>query len=151
LHVGAEKKVKLSKYFNWYIEAHLQQTAGDAPVHVPLFLTRNRIAFEGNFYKNLFLATGIEIRYYSNYKADNYSPFTGEFFYQNGYTTSNRPDINFFFNFRIKSFKCFTRIENLNTLTTQNGFGFTHYNYPVQQYPTQGLWFRLGIWWSFVN
>ena len=151
LHISAEKKIKLSKYWNWYVEVHLQQTTGDAPVHVPAFLTRNRIAFEGNFYKNLLLSTGIELRYYSDYKADNYSPFTGQFFYQNSFTTSNRPDINLFFHFQIKSFKSFVRLENVNTLDLSKGFSFTKYNYVSQQYPMQGLWFRFGVWWNFVN
>jgi len=148
LHLSVEKKFKLNRYFNWYTELHLQETTTDAPVHVPLLLTRNRIAFEGNFYKNLFLSTGIELRYYSNYKADNYSPFTGQFFLQDSYTTSNRPDINLFFHFRIKSFKSFVRLENINTL---NLSGAKKYNLVSEQYPSQGLWFRFGIWWNFIN
>jgi len=149
LHVTAEKKFKLNKYFNWYIDAHLQQTTSGAPVNIPFLFIRNRIAFEGNFFKNLFLSTGIEAKYYSNYAPSDYSPITGQFFYQNSYQSSNRPDINFFFNFRIKSFKLFTRIENLNTLG--QGFSFTHYSFHTKQYPNPGLWFRLGIWWNFIN
>jgi hypothetical protein len=151
LHVSAEKKFKLSKHWSWYAEVHLQQATGDAPVHVPFLLTRNRLAFEGNFYKNLFLSTGVELRYYSDYKADNYSPFLGQFFYQNTYTTSNRPDINLFFHFRIRSFKSFVRLENINALNTSQGFKFNKYNFAAQQYPMQGLWFRFGVWWNFVN
>ena len=151
LHISAEKKFKLNKYFNWYTEVHLQQATSGAPVHVPFFLMRNRIEFEGNFYKNLFLATGIEMRYYSNYKADNYSPFTGQFIYQDTYTTSNRPDINIFFHMRIKSFKAFVRLENINTLNSSKGFIFNKYNFTSQQYPYHGLWFRFGVWWNFVN
>jgi hypothetical protein len=150
LHIGAEKMFKLSKYINFYTEAHIQQVTGNAPVNVPFLLTRNRLAFEGNFYTNLFLSTGIEVRYYTNYKADNYSPFTGQFFYQNSFTTSNLPDINLFFNFRIKSFKCFIRLENLNTINISKG-SFDNYNLNAQQYPGVGLWTRLGIWWNFVN
>ena len=149
LHVTAEKKFKLNKYFNWYIDAHLQQTTGGAPINIPFLFFRNRIAFEGNFFKNLFLSTGIEAKYYTNYTPSDYSPFTGQFFYQNTYTTSNRPDINFFFNFRIKSFKLFTRIENLNAMG-QN-FSFNHYSFHTQLYPNPGLWYRLGVWWNFVN
>ncbi len=148
LHVSAEKVFKLSKYFNWYTEIHLQQATGGAPVSLPFLLTRNRIAFEGNFYTNLFLSTGLEFRYYSNYTADNYSPFTGQFFYQNSFTTSNKPDVNFFFHFRIKSFKGFLRFENLNTLL---GTGKDKYNYTAPLYPSQTVWLRFGVWWSFVN
>jgi hypothetical protein len=150
LHIGAEKMFKLSKHINFYSEAHLQQVTGNAPVNVPFLLTRNRIAFEGNFYTNLFLSTGLEFRYYTNFKVDNYSPFTGQFFNQNTFTTSNRPDVSFFFNFRIKSFKAFVRIENLNTLNTATG-SFNKYNFNAQQYPGVGLWTRLGIWWNFIN
>lgn len=151
LHVSAEKAFKLSKYFNWYVEAHLQQTTGNPPVHVPLFLMRNRLAFEGNFYKNLFLSTGIEVRYYTNYKADNYSPFIGQFFTQNSYTTSNSPDVSIFFDFRIKTFKAFLRLENINTVNPSEGYSFTKYNFVAPLYPAQGLWARLGIWWTFIN
>ena len=150
LHIGAEKMFKLTKHINFYSEVHLQQVTGNAPVNVPFLLTRNRIAFEGNFYTNLFLSTGLEFRYYTNFKVDNYSPFTGQFFNQNTFTTSNLPDINFFFNFRIKSFKAFVRVENLNTINPATG-SFNKYNFNAQQYPGVGLWTRLGIWWNFIN
>ncbi len=151
LHVQAEKKFKLSRYWNWYTEIHLQQTTGQPPVNLPFFLTRNRIAFEGNFATNLFLSTGIEFRYNTAYKTDNYSPFIGQYFYQDTETISNRPDINAFVHFRIKSFKGFFRLENLNTLNLDNGFNFNKLNFPAALYSNMGLWIRFGIWWSFVN
>lgn len=151
LHIGAEKKFKLSKFFNWYTNVDVQQVAGTSPVHVPLLFTRNRIAFEGNFYKNLFLSTGFEIRYYSPYKANGYGAITGQFYTQDTVTIKNKPDINFFFNFRIKSFKAFIRLENLNTLNVANGFAFNDRNFSAPLYPSRALWFRIGIFWSFVN
>ncbi len=53
LHLNAEKKFRLSTHWNWYTEIHMQQTTGQPPVNLPVLLTRNRVAFEGNFYKNL--------------------------------------------------------------------------------------------------
>ena len=94
---------------------------------------------------------GIELRYYTAYKADGYSPLTGQFFSQDDQTISNRPDVNVFLNFRIKSFKGFFRLEHLNTIDFSNGFSFTKYNYAATGYPSRALWFRVGIWWSFVN
>ena len=149
LHISAEKKFKLTKSFNWYIEAHLQQPTGGSPINIPLLFVRNRIALEGNYFKNLFLSTGFEVKYYSNYSPSDYSPFTGQFFYQNTFTTDNRPDINFFFNFRIKSFKLFARVENLNTIG--KNLSFNNYSFNTNLYPNPGLWYRLGIWWNFVN
>lgn len=151
LHISAEKKFKLSRNWNWYFDAHLQQTTGAPPINLPLFYTRNRIAFEGNFFANLFISTGIELRYQSAYKADGYSPFIGQYIYQNSYSTTNRPDIAAFLNFRIKSFKSFLRLENLNALDTQNGFKFDKRNFATEQYPYPGLWIRFGVWWNFVN
>ncbi len=151
LHISLEKKFRLSKYWNWYTEIHMQQTTGEPPVNLPLLLTRNRIAFEGNFYTNLFVSTGIELRYNTAYKADNYSPFIGQFFYQNTQSISNRPDINAFLHIRIKSFKGFVRLENLNTLNPNKGFEFSKLNFVSGLYPNTGLWTRVGIWWNFIN
>lgn len=151
LHLSGEKKFRLSRYWNWYTEIHIQQTTGQPPVSLPFLLTRNRIAFEGNFSTNLFLSTGVEIRYNSAYKADNYSPFLGQYFYQNTHTISNRPDINAFLHFRIKSFKGFFRLENLNTLNLPKGFSFNKLNLMTNDNSGLGLWIRFGLWWNFVN
>ena len=129
----------------------VQQTDGSAPVRVPLFFTRNRLAYEGLFFKNLNLSTGIEARYYSSYKAYNYSPVMGAFMLQDSVKLNNLPDISAFLHFRIKSFTGFIRAENLNTVSFKNGFGFTHNNYAAPHYPTQGLMVRVGIQWGFVN
>jgi hypothetical protein len=150
LHIGAEKKFRLTRFWNLYTEVQLQQKTGDAPVNIPFLLTRNRLVYEGNFFKNLYLATGLEMRYYVSYKADGYSPFTGQFFYQDNQTISNRPDINLFLHFRIKTFKGFLRLENVNTLNTK-GFSFNKYNFGAPNYPTRALWFRAGVWWTFIN
>jgi hypothetical protein len=151
IHVSLEKRFKLARYWNWYTEVHVQQKTGQSPVNIPSLLTRNRIAFEGNFFTNLFLSTGLEIRYHTAYKADGYSPFVGRYFYQNTETISNRPDINLFLHFRIKSFKGFVRFENLNTLNTAKGFEFSKLNMVSSLYPSLGLWTRVGIWWNFIN
>ncbi|MCW5905428.1 MAG: hypothetical protein KIT64_07540 [Chitinophagaceae bacterium] len=147
IHIAATKKIALAKHINWYAELHVQQATANAPINLPLILTRNRFAFEGNFFTNLFLSTGLELRYYTNYKPSGYSPLTGQFFYQNSYSVANRPEINLFLNFRIKSFKAYMRLENLNTLIPGKG----KYNFVSQNYAANGLWFRTGIWWNFVN
>jgi hypothetical protein len=151
LHFNAEKKFRISRYWNWYTEIHIQQTIGQPPVSMPLFYTRNRIAFEGNFATNLFLSTGFEVTYNTGYKANNYSPFLGQYFYQNTNTIHNRPDIDVYAHFRIKSFKGFVRLENLNTFTFKNGVNFNHLSFMANDYPAASLWFRFGLWWSFVN
>jgi hypothetical protein len=151
LRVGLSKEFRLRKSWVWYLDLYVQLTTGDAPVNLPLVWTRNRFAYEGKLFRNLNLSTGFELRYHTPYKADNYSPVLGQFFLQNQETISNRPDIAAYVNFRIRNFTAFTRLENLNTLTFQNGFGFKYANQSTPLYPTQDLHFRLGVWWRFIN
>jgi hypothetical protein len=153
LQVSAQKIFKLTRHLNWYLDVYLQQKTGAVPLNVPLIFARNRFAFEGNFFRNLNISTGIEVKYHTPYKADNYSPVLGQFFYQDSVTISNLPDISTFIHFQIRSFKAFVRLENLNTteVTEGGGFGFTRNNLAAPGYPYPGLQFRLGIWWNFVN
>ena len=151
LQFFASKKIKLKKNFFYYADATLQQTDKAAPVKLPFLYTRSRIAFEGSLFKNLKISTGLEMRYYTAYKANNYSPLLGQFSPQDTVTIKNRPDIAAFLNFRIKGFAAFLRAENLNTINFSNGFGFVDNNFAAPHYPTQGLMIRFGIRWWFVN
>jgi hypothetical protein len=151
LQLSLQKKWHLKGHWNWYTEMHVQQKIGTGPVNVPLFYTRNRLAFEGNFFTNLDVSTGLEMQYFTAYNADGYSPFLGAYFYQNSQKLSNRPDIHAFFHFRIKRLKGFIRIENLNSLNTAKGFSFSKPNFMTALYPNTTLWTRIGIWWNFIN
>lgn len=151
LQLTAAKKIKLSKRWNWYIEAAVQQTDASAPIRVPLVYARNRFAYESVFFKNLNLSTGVEIRYYTPYKLYNYSPIMGQFMPQDSITSANRPDVSAFMHFRIRSFTGYLRMENLNTINITDGFGFTHKNSGVPGYIYPGRYLRFGIQWNFVN
>jgi len=151
LQVYASKKIKLTKRWNLYADLTFQQTDGSAPVKVPLLLSRNRLAYEGNWYKNLFVSAGLEVRYFTPFEAYNYSPVMGQFTPQDTFKLKNLPDVSAFLHFRIKSFTGFIRAENLSTVSFSNGFGFTNNNFAAPHYPTQGFIFRLGIQWGFVN
>jgi hypothetical protein len=133
-----------------YSDFMIQQTVANSPVRVPFFYTRQRLAFEGVFYRNLNLSTGIEINYSTPYKANNYSPVMGQFFPHDS-TITNLPNVSYFFNFRIKSFTALVKLENLNTVNFANGLQFTNNNFAAPHYPTPGLIFRLGVRWNFVN
>jgi hypothetical protein len=151
LRVSGLKTFKLNRYWKLHSEVYVQQKAGGAAINVPVIYTRNRLAYEGRVFRNLNLSTGIEVRYNTPYKADNYSPVPGQFFYQDTLTITNRPDVHLFFHMRIKTFKAFVRLENLNTVSTTNGFGFNRNNLAAPYYPTPGMFFRFGIYWTFVN
>jgi hypothetical protein len=147
----ASTHAKIVGHLNLYSDFIVQQTAGNNPVRVPLFYTRQRLAFEGTFFKNLNLSTGLDVNYSTPYKAYNYSPVMGKFFPQDSITISNLPQVNAFFDFRIKSLFAFIRVENLNTMTVQPDFGFTNNSFAAPLYPLPGLVIRFGIKWGFVN
>jgi hypothetical protein len=147
----AATKNKVVGHLNLYSDFIVQQTAGNNPIKVPLFFTRQRLAFEGNFFKNLNLSTGIDVAYNTPYKANNYSPVMGQFFPQDTTTISNLPQLDAFFNFRIKSFTGIVKIENINTVDVSHGFGFTNNSFAAPNYPTPGFIFRIGVVWGFVN
>ncbi len=149
--ITASTKNKITRHLGLYSDFIIQQTTGNNPIRVPLFYTRQRLAFEGTFFKNLNLSTGIEVKYNTPYKANNYSPVIGQFFPQDSTVIKNLPELNAFFDFRIKSFIGIVKIENLNTVHVDKGLGFTNNNFAAPNYPTPGFFFRLGVIWSFVN
>ena len=152
LRINALKTFRLGKHWHWYAELHVQQKTGGAQLNMPAVFTRNRLIYEGNLgYKNLDMAFGLEGRYHTPYKADNYSPVLGRFFYQDSVRISNLPDVNAFMHFRIRSFRAFFRLENINTARIFGGFQFNNNNFAAPDYPTPGLVMRFGIYWSFVN
>jgi len=152
LMVSLEKKFKLGKNWVWYSDVYVQKKTGAAPINVPLIFTRNRIGYEGKLgFKNLDIDMGFEVRFHSPYKADGYSSPLGNFFFQDSIRINNRPDVSAYLHFRIRTMRAFIRAENLNTVTTLNGFGFRYHNFAAPNYPYPGLVIRVGVLWNFIN
>jgi hypothetical protein len=151
IRAGVSKETNLSRRWKWYLDLYVQTATGNAPIHLPLVYTRNRLAYEGKPFRNLVISSGLDFRYYSPYFADNYSPVLGQFFYQSERKIAIRPDVAAYTNFRIRSFTTYIRVENLNTITQRYGFGFKDNNLAAPLYPNPGMVFRLGIFWNFVN
>ncbi len=74
LQIRGSKDFQISRHWHWYLDIILQQKAGNSPVNVPLLYTRNRLVFQGRFFRNLNIATGLDSRYYTAHTPDNYSP-----------------------------------------------------------------------------
>jgi hypothetical protein len=97
------------------------------------------------------LSAGLELRYYTSYKPNNYSPLLGQFTAQDNFVVNNKPDVAAFFNFRIRGFTTYIRMENINTISFKNGFGFKDNNFAAPHHPNQGQTIRFGIKWWFVK
>ncbi len=146
------KQFQIRRNFNWRTWIVVQQKAGNAPLNLPLLLTRNQIGYDGKLgFKNLNLSAGLELRYFTPYKSQLYSPVTGQFFYQDTTTVKMElPEIAAYAHFRIRSFTAYIRAENLNSLDIARG-GFLNNQVLTPGYPYPGLNIRVGIFWSFVN
>jgi hypothetical protein len=156
LQVSLRKQFTIYRHWHWRTLTILQQVAGSSPVHVPLLVSSNQVGYDGSLgFKNLNLSFGAEIRYISPYKADGYSPVTGQFFSQkatNTTITQNLPDINLYLHLRIRGFTAYVQGENLNAMAFHPaGFGFYNNNFVAPYYPEPGFVFRFGIFWSFIN
>lgn len=156
LQVSANKVFEFGNQNQWKLrsDVSVQKVIGSAPLNIPLIYTRNRFGYEGNLgYRRLDLAFGLDTRYRINYKANNYSPLLGQFFYQNEEVVKYKlPDISGYVHFRINNFKLFFRAENLNTFRVLNGLGgWTNNNFGAPDYPYPGFILRLGVFWGFVN
>ncbi|RYE55821.1 MAG: hypothetical protein EOP48_09360 [Sphingobacteriales bacterium] len=152
LAITAQKQIRIAGKWNLRTWIVLQQKAGNAPVNLPLILTRNQVGYDGNLgFKNLATSFGLEFRYFTPYKANGYSPVLGQFSYQDTNTVEMRlPEITVYLHFRIRSFMAYVRAENLNSFSLSAG-GFKNNNILIPDYPTPGLQIRLGIHWSFIN
>ncbi|GAO43421.1 hypothetical protein FPE01S_02_05260 [Flavihumibacter petaseus NBRC 106054] len=153
-NIEAEKTFRVGRRWHWMANVQINQRLGDGPVNMPLFFTFQRFGYEGNLgFKNLSFAAGLEGRYFSPYKADQYSPLQSQFFYQDTMQISMKfPDLTAYLHFRIRGFTLYLRAENLNTASFAGGsFGWTNNNLAAPYYPTPGFQLRLGIFWSFVN
>jgi len=154
LQISIQKDFILHRHWKWRTTTVLQQVAGASPVHVPLLVSANQIGYEGSLgFRNLLTNFGVEARYISGYKADGYTPLSGQFFSQNDTTIRQHlPDINFFVHLRIRSFTAYVRAENINSMAFgPNGFGWYHNNLVTPTYATPGFLLRFGFFWGFVN
>lgn len=151
--IKGQKSFRVGKHWNWLAAVQINQRLGDGPVNMPLLYTFHRFGYEGNLgFRKLNFTTGLEGRYFTPYKADNYSPLQSQFFFQDAQQISMKfPDITAYMHFRITSFTLYLRAENINTASFSGGFGWTNNNMAAPDYPTPGFQLRIGIFWSFVN
>ncbi len=154
LEISLKKQFTIYRHWHWRTETIVQQVAGSSPVHVPLLTSFNQVGYDGKLgFKNLVISFGTELRYISPYKADGFSPATGQFFTQGDSTITQRlPDINFYLHLRVRSFTAYVRTENINSIKFQpRGFGWYGNNFVAPGYPSPGLIIRVGVFWSFIN
>ncbi len=126
-------------------EVAFQTVAGQSPVELPAVLARLSLAYESTLFTDaLHIATGLDTRYHSAYTPVGYAPFYNRFYYQNSYRAENYPEASVFFNFRVKRFRAYLMVDQLQSLWWRNTV-----IYPG--YPSQETMIRFGFEWVMIN
>lgn len=143
--IGANKQLKWKK---WRLDTRVQyQKVLNNQSYYPLpdINARATLYYQNTaFQRNLFYQTGITAHYYSKFKSREFFPVINEFMLP---TTSeereigNYPQIDAFFNFRIRRMRIYIRGENINSFF-QRGKYFSTPNQPARDFKIQ-----LGLFW----
>lgn len=140
------RKQLVYRIFSLDNEVVWQQPTGNAPLRLPAFMLRHVLSVEAGLFKNaLQIATGIEARYHTPYYASGYIPYFNQFYFQEQTRISNPVELTLFFNFKVKSFRCFILGDQLQQLVyKRNILNFVGY-------PAPDAMIRFGFNWVMVN
>ncbi|WP_109302720.1 putative porin [Aquimarina sp. AU474] len=144
-------KVKLSNTFKYW-KLGLDNTVmyqsiqgGDGIYNVPEIITRNSLYYQDHWFKKnaLFLQAGVTFKYFSSYNADAYDPVLSEFYTQNDQEIGRFPQIDLFFNAKVRQTRVFFRVENFGEAFSQNN------EFSARGYATRDAVIRFGFVWNF--
>ena len=136
------------KKWGFITDIHLQNvTTGKEIYPLPHYVFRSSIFFSNRYYNgNLFVQTGMDFRYFESYFGPAYNPITSDFLLQNFQKIGPYPWVDYFFNFKVKRFRFYFKLEHLNALFVSKP---NYYAVPLQ--PTRDFSIRYGLRWIFLN
>ena len=115
-------------------------------LHLPEVSFISSIYYTTNlFRKALFTKSGIEIKYMSPFKGDNYMPALRQFYLQQEQEIAGYPQLNLFINLKIKTANIFLKVEDVLSATDDE------YYFTTPNYPMPGTVFKFGVQWSFYD
>ncbi|MBT8258661.1 MAG: putative porin [Bacteroidia bacterium] len=118
---------------------------GEGIFNVPELISRNTFYYANHFFKNnaLYLQTGINFTYFSQYNMNAYDPVLSEFYIQNETELGGFPLLDFFINIKVRQTRVFLKAEHFNSAWT----GYNYYSAP--NYPYRDFTVRFGLVWNF--
>lgn len=154
---------KVFRLGNFYLDNELvyQLTDSSLPVNIPSLMGRHQFSFERAMFKNAIKTVlGVEGRYNTAYNPAGYSTIFNRFYNQNHINILNTPELSVFLNFRIKRFRAFIMVDNLQQRFARNTVLYT--GVPVANYrntdknytpvfATPNTMLRFGFNWAMVN
>ncbi len=160
LQVSVSKTFKFGHWF-LYNEVAYQKFGADLPLNLPAFMGRHQLSYESRIFKNaLQISTGLEAQYHDAYFAPGYNALISQFYYQHSYYVSNIPELRAFLNFRIKHFRAYVMVDQIQQLFANNNINFagtrinnffgndiSHFS----SYVSPNTLLRFGFSWVMVN
>lgn len=124
---------------NW-----LFQQSNEELIRRPKLYAHEQLYWEGMVLKKaLHLKTGVDWRFFSEWKPAAYQPAIGQFYLQDDFLAPNMSGVDLFASFKVSSFRYFAKMENLNYYWDKRVF------YLTKDYPQFKPNFRMGIAWRF--
>lgn len=140
-----KKDLHLGKFH--LLNTLVYQVSTSDSIRFPSFWGKQSWYYENRLFKNTLLTKiGFDVHYNTNYFADDFAPFSGQFFIQNAEKARFYPVIDLFLVMKIKRVRLFLKMAHINQgLFKQKGY-FTAYRYPA---PDRN--FRFGVSWMFFD
>lgn len=134
--------------FHWDNELAYQTSTNKSVLPVPTFNIYSNLYLKFRIAKVLLTELGADVRYFTRYKAPDYSPIIGQYAVQDAtYSTNvgNYPIVNAYINFHLKRTRFYLMASHLNY---SSGAGSP---FLVPHYPLNRMTIHFGISWNFVN
>ena len=145
LKVKAEKEFSYGPFALMNTVIFQQPLSGDEVLNVPEIITRQSLYYEDHWFKKaLFLQTGINFKYFTEYNMNGYDPVLAEFYVQNKTKLGGFPQLDLFFNAKIRQTRIYFKYEHINQL-----FSSSNDHFSAPGYPFRDAVIRFGLVWNF--
>ncbi len=146
LTAWAKQNFRLGSFY-FDQQVYFQKSTQEDILSLPAISVYSHNYFQHALFKNaLFLQTGIDLFYNTEFYADNYMPSIMQFYNQRERKTGNYPKIDVFLNVRIKRADIFVKYEHINYLLRDHGQFFSAADYPINP----GM-LKFGVKWNFFD
>ena len=109
---------------------------------LPAYFTKHDIYLKSHlFKKRMLFKFGVDLRLISEFAVPAYFPLTGQFYIQNEERLDFYPEADFYFIFKVDTFRAFFRLNNVS------GYFYPGVRFQVATYPQFDNNFRFGISW----
>lgn len=123
------------------------QEVKEEVIQLPKLVGKHSLYYAGKWFKVLDVQLGADVRYTSAFKPAYYNPFIGQFTLQDRQKVDFYPNVDFFFNFKVSTFRAFFKWENAS-----ESFGFPQrYFYTSAFSPWPEATFVFGINWRMLD